>query len=75
MNNHKYANAAQDDLWAALTNQSHLDGTLDKSLTVKQIMDTWTLRKGYPVVKVTRDLYQNKLKVNITQIFLFFEKN
>ena len=63
MINNQYDNAAQDDLWEALTNQSHVDNTLDKSLTVKQIMDTWTLQMGYPVVHVNRDINKNTLKV------------
>ena len=36
-----YKNAVQDDLWDAMTVQAHNDGTLDLSLTVKEIMDTW----------------------------------
>ena len=31
----------QDDLWNEMTNKAHEDETLDKSLTVKEIMDTW----------------------------------
>lgn len=44
----------QDNLWDALTQQALIDGTLDQNLTVKQIMDTWTLQKGYPVLTVSR---------------------
>ncbi len=54
MNRYKYANAIQDNLWEELTKVAHADGTLDKQITVKDIMDTWTLRKGYPVVQVNR---------------------
>ena len=54
LKNNAYKNAEQDDLWAALTDQAHEDGTLNRSLTVKEIMDTWTLKKGYPVVQIDR---------------------
>lgn len=37
---YQYANAVQDDLWAALTEQGHKHGTLPPELTVKKIMDT-----------------------------------
>lgn len=50
----KYSNAEQDDLWSALTEQAHEDGVFDGNMTVKEIMDTWTLQTGYPVVNVTR---------------------
>nr|XP_027218923.1 aminopeptidase N-like [Penaeus vannamei] len=50
----KYSTAEQDDLWEYLTAVAHQDGTLPRGLTVKMIMDTWTLQMGYPVVKVTR---------------------
>ncbi|XP_029346688.1 aminopeptidase N [Acyrthosiphon pisum] len=52
---YKFANADQDDLWSLLTEEAHRQGTLDKNITVKQIMDSWTLQTGYPVLKVVRD--------------------
>ncbi|KAB0800418.1 hypothetical protein PPYR_06158 [Photinus pyralis] len=54
-----YSSAEQDDLWHALTEQAHKDGTLKKELAVKQIMDTWTLQTGFPLVTVTRS-YDSK---------------
>ncbi|XP_045589686.1 aminopeptidase N isoform X2 [Procambarus clarkii] len=50
----KYGNAEQDDLWEHLTEAAHQDGTLPLHLTVKTIMDTWTLQMGYPVIMVDR---------------------
>ncbi|XP_029344594.1 uncharacterized protein LOC100161354 isoform X1 [Acyrthosiphon pisum] len=54
---HKYklSNAEPDDLWSLLTEEAHRQGTLEKNLTVKQIMDTWALQTGYPVLNVVRD--------------------
>ncbi|XP_063887378.1 aminopeptidase N-like isoform X1 [Scylla paramamosain] len=49
-----YANAEQDDLWNFLTQAGHQDLTLGKCVTVKTIMDTWTLQMGYPVITVMR---------------------
>lgn len=58
-----YSNAEQDDLWLSLTKVAHQDKTLDAALTVKDIMDTWTLKKGYPVVSVVRNS-PNKITAN-----------
>ena len=44
----KFAAAEQDDLWQYLTEQAHKDKTLPEDLTVKIIMDTWTLQMGFP---------------------------
>ncbi|MPC46831.1 Aminopeptidase N [Portunus trituberculatus] len=49
-----FKNAEQDDLWHYLTEAAHMAGTLPANLTVKTIMDTWTLQMGFPVVTVTR---------------------
>ncbi|KAF2365598.1 Peptidase M1 membrane alanine aminopeptidase N-terminal [Trinorchestia longiramus] len=53
LNNFTYDSAEQDDLWRFLTAQAQSDGTLPADLTVKEIMDTWTLQMGYPVINVT----------------------
>ncbi len=39
-----------------MTNQAYIDKTLDTNLDVKQIMDSWTLKKGYPVIQVDRQM-------------------
>ena len=43
--------------------QAHSDGTLPKSVTVKEIMDTWTLQMGFPVVDVERNYDGNTADV------------
>ncbi|XP_064118221.1 aminopeptidase N-like [Macrobrachium nipponense] len=55
-----YKNADQDDLWRYMTVSAHQDGSLPKDLTVKTIMDTWTLQEGYPVLTVIRDSNGNR---------------
>lgn len=51
----QYSNAVQDDLWNVMTEIGHKYGTLPQDLTVKTIMDTWTLQAGYPLLSVTRN--------------------
>ncbi|XP_014255315.1 aminopeptidase N-like [Cimex lectularius] len=55
LNGRKFQSATQDDLWQALTEQAHLDNALEPDITVKKIMDTWTLKTGYPLITVTRN--------------------
>ena len=38
-----------------ITDQAHKDGTLDTDFNVKDIMDTWTLQMGYPLITVRRN--------------------
>jgi len=61
---YSFNNAEQDDLWEELTKQAHADGNLDNSLSGKTIMDTWTLKMGYPVVEVKRS---DDNKLHLTQ--------
>lgn len=56
LNTKAFDSAEQDDLWDFLTRAAHQDSTLAADVTVKIIMDTWTLQMGYPVVKVTRSV-------------------
>ncbi|XP_054003259.1 aminopeptidase N isoform X2 [Hylaeus anthracinus] len=58
LNGKAYQSAEQNDLWDALTKQAHKDKVLDPAVTIKEIMDTWTLQTGFPVVTVTRN-YKN----------------
>lgn len=51
---YQYDNADQENLWEILTLYGHDFGTLPITLDVKQIMDTWTLQPGYPVILVER---------------------
>lgn len=50
-----YKSACQSDLWDALTEQAQKDRIMDNTLTVKDVMDTWILQPGFPVVNVTRN--------------------
>eukprot|EP00092_Neocalanus_flemingeri_P026889 GFUD01029145.1.p1 GENE.GFUD01029145.1~~GFUD01029145.1.p1 ORF type:complete len:1053 (+),score=224.11 GFUD01029145.1:199-3357(+) len=49
-----YGNANQDTLWQFLTDAAVEDGTLI-NISVKEIMDTWTVQMGYPVIDFQRD--------------------
>jgi aminopeptidase N len=53
----KYGNADEGDLWEALTEEIReaSRSSLPPNVTVKQVMDTWTLQDGYPVLIVTRN--------------------
>ena len=44
-----YDNANQTDLWMALGNQAIAEGS---DINVPEVMDTWVLQMGYPVVTV-----------------------
>ncbi len=49
----QFGNAEQDDLWYYLTEVAHSRRTLDSSLHLKTMMETWTDKPGYPVLNVT----------------------
>ncbi|KAK3928579.1 Aminopeptidase N [Frankliniella fusca] len=63
---HEYGNAEQDDLWSHLTAEAHKGGVLPPCLSVKRIMDTWTVQSGFPVVTVLRDY--DKGTANVSQV-------
>lgn len=59
----EYSNAVQDDLWHIMTTFGHQHDTLPKDLNVKQIMDSWTLQAGFPVLTVQ----QNGTDIHLSQ--------
>lgn len=63
LDEHKFNNAEQDDLWMALTREAHKQLALPTNLTLKTIMDTWTLQTGYPVINVERNYVNNTVKI------------
>lgn len=70
--NRKYQSAEQDDLWTFLTAEARSQNVFDDSISVKEIMDTWTLLTGFPVVSVTRD-YDSKSIEFSQERFIFIE--
>ncbi|KAF6206373.1 hypothetical protein GE061_017606 [Apolygus lucorum] len=67
---HKFGNAEQDDLWSALTEQAHMDGVLPQEMTVKEIMDSWTLQTGHPILYVERDYSTGKAYVSQSRFLM-----
>uniref|UniRef100_A0A034V8K5 Aminopeptidase N n=2 Tax=Bactrocera dorsalis TaxID=27457 RepID=A0A034V8K5_BACDO len=65
-----YHAAEQDDLWRFLTTEAISAGLLDHNTTVKEIMDTWTLQVGYPVLTVTRSSNAHSIRME-QQRFVF----
>lgn len=51
----QYKNAQHDDLWDVMTKSGHEHETLHGSLTVKEIMNSWILQAGYPVLSIIRN--------------------
>ncbi|XP_014240292.1 aminopeptidase N isoform X2 [Cimex lectularius] len=64
---YKFGNAEQDNLWESLTSQAHKDRVLDKNLSLKPIMDSWTLQTGYPVLTVKRDYEKGTATITQTR--------
>lgn len=65
-----YSNAEQDDLWTILTTVGHENNVLDPNVTIKQIMDTWTLQTGYPVITAVINQEEKSLTLNQQRFFL-----
>lgn len=54
----------QDDLFESLTEEGLADDRLPSGVTVKDIMDTWTLQKGYPLLKVRQHTSDNTVTIS-----------
>uniref|UniRef100_A0A2M4AFZ3 Aminopeptidase n=1 Tax=Anopheles triannulatus TaxID=58253 RepID=A0A2M4AFZ3_9DIPT len=52
--NREYRTFYGDDVWEALTKQAHLDGRLCESVTVNEVVDSWTTKDRIPMVRVVR---------------------
>jgi aminopeptidase N len=56
-----FKNAEQDDLFEELAKVAYDSNILNRSISLKGIMDTWTLQSDYPIVKVTRNYTTNEV--------------
>ncbi|XP_059490156.1 uncharacterized protein LOC132205229 [Neocloeon triangulifer] len=64
----QYTSADQDDLWRGLE-QGVPAGLLPEGVAFKDIMDSWAIQAGYPVVTVTRD-YENNTASFVQKRFI-----
>lgn len=69
-----YQTATQDDLWYELTVEARKSDVLDEEMSVKEIMDSWTLQTGLPYITVTRNYEDKKIQV-VQKRFLLLETN
>lgn len=63
-----YKSATQYDLWHYLTNAGHEGATLWHNLSIAEIMDTWILQEGYPLVTVTKLLPSGALAMTQVRV-------
>lgn len=51
--------------------QAHIDATLNETLDVAQIVNTWILQRGYPLVTVNR---MSLSRINVTQTWFLLNR-
>lgn len=72
LNKWKYNNAEEKDLWEALMEQIRVTpgSFLPTNVSVTQVMDSWTLQDGYPVLTVTRNYNDGSATVSQARFVL-----
>jgi aminopeptidase N len=69
-----FQTATQNDLWNALTLEAVRSGVFSANMSVKEIMDGWTLQTGVPLLTVTRNYENNEIKLEQKR-FILIESN
>ena len=70
LNAFKYSNAEQSDLWRYLQKANDDNNNNSNRIDVKKIMDSWTLKEGYPLITVTRDYHTSKVRFSQQRFLL-----
>uniref|UniRef100_A0A1B0DCY6 Aminopeptidase n=1 Tax=Phlebotomus papatasi TaxID=29031 RepID=A0A1B0DCY6_PHLPP len=65
-----FDSATQDDLWGYLTDEARKSGVFDGEMSVKEIMDTWTLQTGFPLITVARDYASGAIELHQQRFFI-----
>lgn len=71
LNKHRYDVITADGFWNEMATAANADSISSHPLTIKTIMDSWTLQEGYPCIEVKID-YLNKI-AKLTQVRLDIE--
>lgn len=58
-----YGNVVEENLWSAIQAQAQED-SVAVPFGVRQVMQTWTSKKGYPVVTVNRNYVNGRAVVS-----------
>ncbi|XP_072915754.1 thyrotropin-releasing hormone-degrading ectoenzyme-like isoform X2 [Hemitrygon akajei] len=65
---HLYGNAGRDDLWNTLKETMQ---NMGENINIKEIMDSWTIQMGYPVVTIIRDEKSVDLLTVKQELFIY----
>ncbi len=73
LNKHKYSNTETSDLWDALDSavkKAQLPNGMEKTISIRELMDTWIFQGGYPFIAVEQELTD---AVDVSQKPFFYE--
>lgn len=65
---YQYSNADRDDLWSTLSSEIGRD--IAEDISFKDLMDSWLLQPGFPVITVVGNPEQNKLQLRQRRFLL-----
>jgi len=70
----QYDSADQQDLFKTLNVQAEIDSTGSPHASVPEIMQSWTLKPGFPLITVTHES-PNELKLTQVQKSISYDLN
>lgn len=63
-----YQSATQDDLWSHYTLTAQNQSLIPSTVTVKELMNSWSMQSGYPLVTITRNYSTGVATINQTKM-------
>lgn len=70
---HAYESVSQSDLWDDMQQAADVQDALPVDNPLASIMDSWTLQKGYPLVRVHRDYEAATVQISQTRFLVNHE--
>ncbi|XP_030381815.1 aminopeptidase N-like [Scaptodrosophila lebanonensis] len=62
--------ATQKDFWTVSQREADNAGRLPKGMAIAQLMESWTLQMGYPILNVTRDYKKRTARITQQRFFI-----